>query len=168
MKTLYLITGPAGVGKSTISLELAHKLAKSALIEGDMLYGQVIGSYISPWKEGNHLNLMWQNAIELIKNYLENDYDVIFNYIIEPDKFNLIKETFKDYEIRFVVLMVDADTLIERDKKRDEDCQMGDRCLVLLDEFKKHNYDKKYILNTDDKNVLDCVYDILENNNYIV
>ncbi|MBR3524036.1 MAG: (d)CMP kinase [Bacilli bacterium] len=37
MKTLYLITGPAGVGKSTISNKLASLLDKSALIEG-MIY----------------------------------------------------------------------------------------------------------------------------------
>lgn len=168
MKTLYLITGPAGVGKSTISLNLAHKLAKSALIEGDEIYSQVIGSYASPWKEGNHLNLMWQNAQELIKNYLENDYDVVFNYIIEPDKFNILKDLFKDYEIRFIVLMVNADTLIERDKNRDIDCQMGERCLALLDEFKNYNYDSKHILNTDNKTISECVLEILENSDYIV
>ena len=168
MKTLYLITGPAGVGKSTISLALAKKLDKSALIEGDELYHQVVGSYISPWLEGNHVDLMWKNAISLIKNYLENDYDVIFNYIVQPDKLKLMKDTFKDYHLKFVVLMVDADTLIKRDQERDEDCRMNDRCLVLLDNFKKHNYENKYILKTDDKVVDECVKDILENDKYLV
>ena len=52
---LYIITGPAGVGKSTISKRLATLKEKSVLIEGDDIYGQVIGSYVSAWKEGNHL-----------------------------------------------------------------------------------------------------------------
>lgn len=35
MNNLYLITGPAGVGKSTVSMEIAKSYNKSALIEGD-------------------------------------------------------------------------------------------------------------------------------------
>lgn len=41
MPSLYIITGPSGVGKSTISKELAKKSNKSALIEGDDIYHQV-------------------------------------------------------------------------------------------------------------------------------
>ena len=57
MNNLYIITGPAGVGKSTVSKELASRKDKSALIEGDEIYSQVIGGYVSAWKEGNHLVL---------------------------------------------------------------------------------------------------------------
>ena len=38
MSKLYIITGPAGVGKSTISTKIAETLPKSALIEGDEIY----------------------------------------------------------------------------------------------------------------------------------
>lgn len=38
MANLYIITGPAGVGKSTISHKLAKSKAKSAVIEGDDIY----------------------------------------------------------------------------------------------------------------------------------
>lgn len=41
MAKLYIITGPAGVGKSTISRQLASRLKKSALVEGDLIYSQV-------------------------------------------------------------------------------------------------------------------------------
>lgn len=34
MSKLYIITGPAGVGKSTTSIALAKRLKKSVLIEG--------------------------------------------------------------------------------------------------------------------------------------
>ena len=49
MSTLYIITGPAGVGKSTISNKIALNKDKSALIEGDLIYHQVVGGYVSPW-----------------------------------------------------------------------------------------------------------------------
>ena len=44
--------------------------------------------------------------------------------------------------------MVDENTLLSRDKERPEDCQMNDRCLVLLNSFKNKNYSANYILDT--------------------
>ena len=146
MNTLYLITGPAGVGKSTISKEIAIRKEKSVLIEGDDIYHHVIGSYVSPWKEGNHLNTFWKVCIETIKTYLNDGYDVVFNYIIEEENLEEIKNTFNNYKIKFVCLLTNEEDLIRRDKQRPEDCKMGDRCLVLLNDFKKgenHGYKSK-------------------------
>ena len=137
MNKLYLVTGPAGVGKSTVSKLLANKLAKSVLIEGDDIYHMVISSHISPWLPGNHLDLCWDNSIVLINNFLEAGYDVVYNYIIGPDKLELLKQEFSDYEIKFVVLMVDEKTLIKRDKKRPRYCRMGKIAIELLNNFKE-------------------------------
>ena len=79
MPILYIITGPAGVGKSTISKELAKSSNKSVLIEGDDIYHQVISGYIPAWKEGNHLQTFWKVCLNIIKIYLGDGYDVIFN-----------------------------------------------------------------------------------------
>ena len=57
MGRLYILTGPAGVGKSTISKGIAKRLEKSVLLEGDDFYHQVIGSYVPAWKPGNHLDI---------------------------------------------------------------------------------------------------------------
>lgn len=168
MNKLYLITGPAGVGKSTISKLIANRLAKSALVEGDELYDMVKGSYASPWKEGNHLDLMWENSIDIINNFLNKGYDVVFNYIIKNDRFNLLKNKFKNVEIKFVVLMVDEDTIVKRDSCRELDCQMGERSLVLLNEFKKANFDNKYILDTSNLSITETVIEIEKNNRFVV
>jgi shikimate kinase len=148
MSTLYIITGPAGVGKSTISKKIAESLSKSVLIEGDDIYNQVVGGYVSPWKEWNHLEIFWQVSMDIIKDYLEAGYDVVFNYIINPSKLSILNQNFKDYDKRFVVLLVDEETLLKRDALRPEDCQMKERCIVLLNNFKKHNYDEKFIIDT--------------------
>ncbi len=50
MAKLYVITGPVGVGKSTISRKIAEASSKSALIEGDDLYSQIVGGYVDPWE----------------------------------------------------------------------------------------------------------------------
>ena len=168
MNKLYIITGPAGVGKSTISKRIAERKDKSVLIEGDDIYHQVIGGYVSPWKDGNHLDIFWKVCINTISIYLNDGYDVVFNYIIEPDKLDLLKENFKDYDIKFIVLLVSEDVLLSRDKERPEDCQMKNRCIVLLNEFKNNNYDNKNILDTTNLSI-DETIDIIENNdNFII
>ena len=168
MNKLYIITGPAGVGKSTISSSLASSLEKSALIEGDFIYHQVIGGYVSPWKEGNHLDTFWKVCINSIKTYLSDGYDVIFNYIIEPNRLGTLKEVFKDYEIKFIVLMVNEDILLKRDLERPEDCQMKERCTTLLNEFKKHNYSDKNIIDTSYISVSDTTKLVLNDNRFII
>lgn len=167
MGNLYIITGPAGVGKSTISKELAKLKQHSALIEGDDIYHQIIGGYISPWKEGNHLNTFWKICLDTIETYLLEDYDVIFNYIVSLENLEIIKNKFKNYTIKFVVLMVDEETLITRDKQRPEDCQMKERCITLLNSFKNKNYNKANILNTSNLSVIDTV-NVIENNNKFI
>lgn len=157
---LYIITGPAGVGKSTISKRLATLKEKSVLIEGDDIYGQVIGSYVSAWKEGNHLDIFWKICLDMINTYLENGYDVVFNYIVTPDVLKKIKERFPVF--KFVILITDEDELLKRDLLRPEDCRMRERCVVLLNNFKNNNYDKDYMLDITKLSV-DEVIDHLEN-----
>lgn len=144
--TLYLITGPAGVGKSSVSKVLCKKLAKSVLIEGDEIYNLVQTSYISPWKEGNHLEYFWKNCLDLIKNSLEFGYDVVFNYILSQQILDKIKATFPNVQIKFVCLLCDEKTLLFRDSLRPSDCQMKERCLVLLEGFKQKAFDERFIL----------------------
>ncbi len=161
MNSLYIITGPAGVGKSTISNGLAKSKNRSALIEGDFIYHQVVGGYVSPWKEGNHLDTFWKVSINTIKTYLEDGYDVVFNYIVKPENIDMLKDSFKDYDIKFVVLLVDEETLLKRDSQRPEDCQMKDRCITLLNSFKNRNYNPNNIIDTSNISVSDII-DIIE------
>ncbi len=165
--TLYLITGPAGVGKSTISKNIAERLSKSVLIEGDDIYHLVVGSYECAWKEGNHLDYFWDNCLDLMKNSLKYGYDVVFNYILSMEDLKRVKENFKNVTIKFVCLLCDENTLIARDKLRDEDCQMGERCLILLNNFINKNFDRKFILNTN-KTIDEEVDEILNNERFIV
>ena len=162
MANLYIITGPSGVGKSTISKKIAESKSKSALIEGDYIYSQVIGGYVSAWKDGNHLDVFWDICLNTIESYLSYDYDVIFNYIVTPDIIKIIKERFKNYAIKFVVLITDEEIILKRDSQRPLDCQMKERCIILLKNFKNRNYDKKHFLDSSNLSVDETAY-IIEN-----
>lgn len=168
MPNLYIITGPSGVGKTTISKELAKRRNKSALIEGDDIYHQVIGGYIQAWKSENHLTTFWKVCLESIDVYLQDGFDVIFNYIITPDNLELFKERFKNHNIKFVVLLVDEKTLLTRDKERTADCQMKERCIILLNNFRNRNYNQRNILDTTNLSIDETVSIIESCNNFIL
>lgn len=165
---LYLITGPAGVGKSTVSKKIAESSNKSVLLEGDEFYQHVVSGYVSAWKEENHLDIFWKEVVNSIKLYLDNDYDVVFNYIIDYDKYLELKEIFKDYKTKFVLLLVDEKTIMERDKLRPVEDQMNERCLILLNNFLKRNYEDNSKLYTQDLTVEETVKEILNNDKYII
>ena len=167
MQTLYIITGPAGVGKSTISQILAKKSKKSALIEGDDIYHQVVGGYAQVWKPENHLKTFWKICINTIKIYLDDGFDVVFNYIVTPQNVDLIKSSIQNYNIRFVILLTDESTLLARDKQRPIDCQMNERCITLLNAFKNRNYNLKNILDTSNLSI-DETINIIENENRFI
>lgn len=167
MSNLYIITGPAGVGKSTISKRIAESKKKSVLIDGDDIYHQVIGGYVQAWKEGNHLDVFWKVCTNTIRTYLENGYDVIFNYIVTSTPLKQMCEEFKDYYIKFIVLLVDEKTLLLRDKERPEDCQMKERCITLLNNFKNNGYNEQNILDTSNFTVDETVA-IIENDNRFI
>ena len=166
MSNLYIITGPPGVGKSTISKSLANKLNKSVLLEGDDIYHHVVSSYVSPWKEGNHLDVFWKVSINTIKTYLESGYDVVFNYIIKLDDLKKLENLYKSYNTKFTVLLSSEETLLKRDKERPEDCRMNERCLILLKEFIDESYPNKNILYTDNLSVEDITNKIIEEDAY--
>lgn len=162
MSTLYLITGPAGVGKSTISKQIAQNLNKSILIEGDDIYHLVKSGYVSAWMENNHLKLFWKNVICLIENGLEAGYDVVFNYIINKKDYEMLKEYFKKYNIIFKVLIVSEEELIRRDSLRDIDCRLKERCIVLLNNFKKQSFNKDNIIDTTNLTIKETLNKIME------
>ena len=168
MPNLYIITGPAGVGKSTVSKKLAIASKKSALIEGDDIYHQVVGGYIQAWKNGNHLGTFWKVCINMIKTYLDDGFDVVFNYIVTPENLELIKTKLNDYNIKFVVLLADEATLLLRDKARPEDCQMKERCITLLNNFKNRNYNPQNVLDTTNLSVDEITSIIVKDNNFII
>ena len=168
MNKIYLITGPAGVGKSTISKQIAKNLNKSVLIEGDDIYNLVKGGYISPWKEDNHLEFFWKNIFDLLTNSINAGYDVVFNYILSKEDVCNIKRKFANIEIKFVCLMVDEKTIAKRDKLRPINCQMGERSIVLLNEMLEENFNQQNILYSTNLTIEETFKEILKNNRFII
>ena len=80
----------------------------------------------------------------------------------------MVKDEFKNYIIKFVVLLTNEATLLSRDKERPEDCQMKERCITLLNSFKSRNYNSQNILDTTNLSISETVKFIKEEEKFIL
>ncbi|WP_041809220.1 AAA family ATPase [Evansella cellulosilytica] len=149
---MYIISGPAGVGKSTTAKRLAHQLEESAYIEGDVIYGMVVGGYLPPWESEASLTLAWKNIADLSINFLKANKNVVIDYVAFPEEVErlskMVWSKVADAEIVYVTLMVEPDELLRRDALRIKEHQMGERCIELVKEFQEKQVDKRFIYNT--------------------
>lgn len=171
-RKVYVISGPAGVGKSTTSRQLVSTLERSSYISGDRISHIPVNGRGKPWLCEETNALTWMNIQSLAENLIKFNYDVVIDYVTFPKEIDWLKKQFEvhDIELKYIVLLVDSNTLISRDKLRSEEDQMGERSLILLKEFKDKSIDSKFIIDTSniDINKLDdIVHDIKTNEKFI-
>lgn len=136
-RRVFIVSGPAGVGKSTTACILAEKLKKSAYISGDTVSHMSISGREKPWESENANKLIWENIKDLTKNFLDYGCDVVIDWVAF---WNDIKQYTFDWmeqgiEVRYVILWAEENVHVERDRQRPKEIQMGERVLILRDEF---------------------------------
>lgn len=170
-RVVYIISGPAGVGKSTTSKTLANRLKHSAYISGDYISHMHVKGRKQPWESPEETTLIWTNILSLTKNFLKFGNDVVIDYVAFPSEVNWLKEKLEELDVilNYIVLWTDKDTLISRDNLRKPEYRMGERCLILMEEFKKSGLDEKSFLDTSELTVsdIDQIVDrIIRSNEY--
>lgn len=171
MRKIFIVTGPAGVGKSTTSIRLAKQFSHSAYIEGDLVNHMVIGGYLPPWKSEALQMLVWENIADLSINFVKAGKDVIIDYIVfleDVRRFsNTVRKEAGNVEIHYTVLWAERAELLRRDALRDKADQMGARCLELVDEFLSKGVEPRFFYNTTTLSELDeIITTIMENPAY--
>jgi len=172
LRNVIILSGPAGVGKSTTSKELVKKLSNSAYLSGDYISHMHINGREKPWKSDKEYSLIWNNILQLTRNFINYGSDVVIDYVVFPDDARWLSENIKELNavVKYVVLWVDKDTLIQRDNMRKEEHRMGERCLTLFDEFLESGLDKKHFLNTSELTSIDdyVIKTILNNKRFCI
>ena len=172
-RTVYIISGPAGVGKSTTSKKLVELLDRSSYISGDNISHLPVNGRGKPWLCQETKKLTWINILSLVKNLLDFNYDVVIDYVTFPSEANWLVTELESKKVRivYVVFMVDQETIIKRDQSRDHSIQMGERSVILLNQFREALKDERHILNTQEYSVdqIDQVIkEIMSNNRFLI
>lgn len=171
MQTVYLVSGPAGVGKSTTSRALAKALPNSAYISGDAVSHMHVNGREKPWESRSELSLIWQNIWRLTSNFITHGVDVVVDYVTFPEEAKWLHKQLiaLNTNVVYVLLWTDKATLLQRDQTRLPQHQMGERCLILIDEFENAGLESIHFLDTSlhqIENLNEIVDDIRSNDRY--
>ncbi|MFC4600825.1 AAA family ATPase [Cohnella hongkongensis] len=172
--TVYIISGPAGVGKSTTSQRLVNELSRSAYISGDDVSHIPVNGRGKPWLDKDTLDLTWKNILCITKNLLDYEYDVVIDYVAFPKEVQRLSQELMDRNIRivYVVLLADKETIMFRDQLRPEEVRMGERSLILLAEFENEvELMDRYKLYTHlfkEEQIPEIIEEIMKNEKYIL
>ena len=168
---VYIISGPPGVGKSSVSEELAYTFDKSAVIEGDSIYLMIKSGLVAPWEDdGYYMDLFWDNVISITNNLLARDMTVIINYVLFEEQIRKMKEFLKTKQVnlKYCVLLAEEQTLKERDLSRKEIERTGELSITSRNEFLSRNMNKNHLLYTDHLDIKETVNRIKSSDKFFV
>lgn len=167
---LIVLTGPAGVGKSTTAKIMAKGLEKSAYISGDRISHMSVAGREMPWESRDAHNLVMKNIKDLSTNFLNYGCDVIVDWIIFWDDIEDHIKTFADHdvEVRYAVIWAEEDVHVERDRQRPVEAQMGERVLILRNEFMESGVPENHYIDNTNLEIDEVINMILTDDKYIV
>ncbi|GMA61036.1 ATP-binding protein [Alicyclobacillus fastidiosus] len=155
---VYIISGPCGVGKSTVSKEVAQRIRRSVLLVGDDLL-HVYQGYEARWEE--RLSLTWTNILSVTRNFIRNGWNVVIDFVVEDELAWFIQEL-DDMSVTlyYIVLIADENTLLERLRRRGNP-EIAERSLFLLHKLKGLNTNNGFLYDTTGREVREIAQDVL-------
>lgn len=114
MKTLYLLSGPMGVGKTTVSRELLSRLSRCAFLDGDWCWT------MQPFTVNDETKTMvMDNIIHVLSNFLRcSAYDnVVFCWVMHQQQISeaiLLRLPLTNVRVVHVSLVCTPDALARR------------------------------------------------------
>ncbi|MGI6781689.1 MAG: hypothetical protein ACOX56_02485 [Acholeplasmataceae bacterium] len=162
IKRLFIISGPASVGKTTVSRILAHHLPeKTAIVDGDDILRFSIVN-------GNISDFFLINAKSVINNFLKSGVDVVFSHYVLPDEIVELAKDLDQEEVKVVYLTANLRTLKLRNQTRPTDGQTHLDLELELEKFNNANIDPKYILDNSELTLTETAKTIMNEDRFIV
>lgn len=119
MKSVIMLSGPIGAGKTTVARELV------SLMQGEVAYieGDVFWSFLT--KTGSltrrdNFPIIWRSMTAASLPLAHSGYDVVLDFSIPPDFLPIARKILKDTPLDFVVLLPSLDTCELRAANRSE------------------------------------------------
>lgn len=163
---IYLISGPLGVGKSSLCKEICKRVKNCIRLNGDALFNPLGNTQMLSWEE--KLELTWKNLIYLTKSYLDKDLSVAIDFVVEEELEWFAQQlSIHDVQLHYVVLLANEKTLEARLNKRSEP-QYLSRSVVLLDKLQTDLRHQQYLLDTNGMTTDQVCDEVLANSRFIV
>ncbi|MFS0728198.1 AAA family ATPase [Paenibacillus sp. 1P07SE] len=161
---VYLISGPLGVGKSTISKTLANTMQQCALIEGDLLLHMYHGETEPPWED--RLRLAWLHIAAVTRNLVREGLDVVIDFVVE-DELSWFCDQIADLDgaLHYVVLHAEPGTISARLDKRG-DPESIHRSLFLRNKLMASPNNQPFLLDAGSKQPDELAQDILKDDRF--
>lgn len=177
MSNIYFISGPCGVGKSTLADAFAKYLTNTGIrkqvyvIHGDdFQQGFVETDYKdSFWKDGlaadqivweEILKFVWECIIDTAEKVLDRGLDVVIDYVVEDELPLLLKlAEEKNAKLYYLVLTASEETITERIESRG-DTEMAERALFLKQKLEKLTENQGHIFDNTGKTVQEEIAEI--------
>lgn len=83
---MLILTGPPGVGKTTVAGRLAQREQRSVHLEADRFFFFIKCGFVEPWDPASHEQnqMVMRTAAEAAARYAEAGYETIFEGIVIP------------------------------------------------------------------------------------
>lgn len=153
---IIIITGCAGIGKTTISTILCKKLKKCVYISVDSLRENVISGYEFPakmkWKKETFLqsSLARKSALYIAKLYADAEFDVVVDDAIYGENVDIWLTSFSKYPLFLFCLQANLQIIMNRNMRRKAGKLHDEVVKYLFEKFEifkqKHSSDPRIIV----------------------
>lgn len=126
MREVWIINGMPGVGKTTVSRELATRLPRAAHIEADRIQELIITGSVPPGtppldEQERQVRLNIRNQCLLASSFLKDGFTPVIDYVLpDRDRLEQYRSQIPESVLRLVTLDPGVETALERDRKRPE------------------------------------------------
>jgi tRNA uridine 5-carbamoylmethylation protein Kti12 len=122
-RSVIVVSGPPGVGKTTTLKIICQKLPKAAHISVDKLRKFVgAGYYCSPdrWTKSveKQYKLAHKNVVDLVKNFCDEGYTVFIDDVFQNQWKEDLKNSLKNCKFYFIFLSANLKTVLKRNQLR--------------------------------------------------